>query len=67
MSLLFAILIWALVFAVLCWIVSILPLPPQPSFLRNVLYVLVGLFALVVLLNLVGWIDPFGWHPVRYR
>lgn len=66
MNLLVALLIWVLIFAVLCWIVSILPLPRQPPFLRNVLYVVVGIFALMMLLNLVGWVD-LGWHPVRSR
>jgi hypothetical protein len=51
---------------VICWIVSVLPLPPQPPFLRNILYVIVGLFALFMLLNLVGWLD-LGWHPVHVR
>lgn len=66
MSLLVALFIWVLIFAVICWIVSVLPLPPQPPFLRNILYVIVGLFALFMLLNLVGWLD-LGWHPVHVR
>jgi len=63
MSLLVALVIWVLIFAVACWIVSVAPLPKEPAFLRGVLYVIVGLFALIMLMNLAGWIDPFGWHP----
>ena len=63
MSLLVVLFIWILAFAVACWIVSKAPLPKEPAWLRGALYVIVGLFALIMLLNLVGWIDPFGWHP----
>jgi len=57
MSLLIWLFIWVLIFAVLCWMVSIAPLPAKPPFLRNVLYLLVGLIALLFLLHLVGWVD----------
>lgn len=43
-----------IVFCILAWMISIAPLPPQPSFLRTVLYILLGLAAIVVLLRVTG-------------
>ncbi len=45
------------VVALLFWIVSLLPLPASPPFLRNVLYIIVALCLIVWLLNLGGYVD----------
>ncbi len=56
-----ALFVLVLVFVLLCWIVSLLPLPASPPALRNVLYILLAVLAIVVLLDLVGGID-IGLH-----
>ena len=54
MSILVTILIYCVVFAIAYWIVSILPIPATVAWLRTVLYILLGLIAIVLLLGLVG-------------
>lgn len=51
---LITLIVLVIVFCILAWMVSIVPLPPQPSFLRSVLYLLLGLVAIVVLLRVTG-------------
>lgn len=45
------------VLAVLCivvWIISVLPIPASPLPIRNILYVIVGLAAIIYLLRFAG-------------
>lgn len=54
-----------LVVCLLCWIVSLLPLPASPPFLRNVFYILIALLCIVWLLDFGGVAD-IGLHR-RWR
>ncbi len=59
MAILLSLLLWILVIAVLCWIVSLVPLPAQVTWLRQCLYLLVAIIALAGLLDASGlW--PLG-------
>jgi hypothetical protein len=61
MGLLITLVVFVLVLALCCWIVSLVPLPASPPWLRNVLYILVALIAIVALLQFTGLLDhrPF--------
>jgi hypothetical protein len=54
MSILVTVFIYILVFCLLYWLISILPLPPAPPWIRTVLYVFLILVAIIVLLGFVG-------------
>ncbi len=65
MSTLLTLLVFLVVFAILFWIVGMIPLPAQPPWLRNVLYIALGLVLVVWLLDFVGWAS-FGFpHRIR--
>jgi len=60
--------ILVLAFALVCWMVAMVPLPARPPHLRSVLYVLVALVGLAVLFDLLGWVDMgLRVHVVRVR
>ena len=54
MSILVTVFIYILVFCLLYWLISILPLPLAPPWIRTVLYVFLILVAIIVLLGFVG-------------
>jgi hypothetical protein len=61
MSLLITFLIWLAVFCVAAWVISVIPFERAPApvpNLRWVAYVVLGVFAIVVLL---GYIPGFHW------
>ena len=50
MSILLTVFVYVLVFCLLYWLISLLPLPPAPPWIRTVLYVFLILVAIIVLL-----------------
>ena len=54
MSLLVTILVLVLIFCLLYWLISILPLPPPLVNIRWVLYAILIIVAIVILLQKVG-------------
>lgn len=59
MNVLVGLLVWVLILALLCWVVSLVPLPASPPWLRNILYIVVALIAIVLLLGVLG-LAPVG-------
>ena len=59
MDLLIPLLCIVLVCGIVCWIVSLIPLPPP---FRNIALVVVGLIMLIVVLNLFGFAGAPVWH-----
>lgn len=51
---LISIIVVLLVLAIACWIVSILPIPAGPFPIKTILYVLIGVVAIVYLLRFAG-------------
>lgn len=56
-----SLIILVLVAALLFWIISLIPLPANPPFLRNILYILVALLCIAWLLDM-GSIVDLGVH-----
>lgn len=48
-----------LVFCILAWIISVFPVPANVPYVRNVLYVFLGIIAVIYLCQLAGC-DPVG-------
>lgn len=51
---LISLLVVLLVLCIVCWIISILPIPASPFPIKTILYVVVGLIAIVYLLRFAG-------------
>ncbi len=59
------ILVLILVVLLLCWIISLIPVPNgAPPYIKNVLYIILAVICIVWLLNVIGYVD-LGIH--RYR
>lgn len=64
-SLLLTLLVFALVFSLAYWIISIIPIPPPMAILRTILYVILALIAISVLLDFTGIFGVSHLHLVR--
>jgi hypothetical protein len=61
MGLLLSLLVFCIVLCLLCWIVSIFPFPASaPPALRNIMYIIIALIAIVWLLDGVGFVNLSG-------
>lgn len=54
MSILITLLVYVLIFALIWWLISIIPFPPPIAQAKWVFYLVLVIVAIIVLLNLVG-------------
>lgn len=54
MSILITLVVYVLVFALLYWLITVLPFPPPLAIVKTILIILLVLVAVIALLKLVG-------------
>jgi LytS/YehU family sensor histidine kinase len=60
MSILLTLLVYVIIFALIWWLISIIPFPPPIAQARWVFYVVLVIIAIFVLLSLVGAVPGLG-------
>ncbi len=63
LSLLVSLLIMLLIFGIVYWVSSMIPLPPP---FRIAVNAILGLIAIIMLLGFVGWIPGWNMGHLRY-